>query len=146
MADVNHVVVMGNLTRDSELAYTSGGSGVLKFSLANNRKMKIGGEWKDYTNYVDCVMFGKRAESLVRYFVKGTGLVVTGELHQGRWKNQEGQSRSKMEVRVSDFAFKGNRGGSGGSADGSQGESPYTANDGPGYDGGDGEFPDDIPF
>lgn len=98
---VNSVAISGNLTRDPELRATASGTGVLNFSVAVNERQKSreAGEWEDYPNYVDCVVFGRRAESLARIISKGTKVAVQGHLHQSRWQDRNtGSNRSKIEV------------------------------------------------
>ncbi len=112
MADINTVVIVGRLTREAELKYTNSGMGVSKFSIAVNRRKRSGDQWEDEVSFFDCTMFGKRAESLNQYLNKGKQIAVNGELRQGRWE-QDGQSRSKVEIIVNDIQLLGgNKGGS----------------------------------
>jgi len=97
MADLNHVVLIGRLTRDAEIKYTAGGQAVCKFSIAVNRRKKSGDQWEDEANFFDIVLWGKQGESLQSYLVKGKMVGVDGELRQDRWQ-QEGQNRSKVEI------------------------------------------------
>ena len=97
MADINHVVLIGRLTRDAELKYTAGGQAVCKFSIAVNRRKKNGDQWEDEANFFDIVLWGKQGESLQTYLVKGKMIGVDGELRQDRWQ-QDGQNRSKVEI------------------------------------------------
>jgi len=101
MADLNHVVLIGRLTRDAELKYTSNGQAVCKFSIAVNRRKKSGDQWEDEANFFDIVLWGKQGESLQSYLVKGKMIGVNGELRQDRWQ-QDGQNRSKIEI-VADY-------------------------------------------
>lgn len=97
---MNRVEITGNLTRDPELKLTTKGNTILSFSVAvNERQRNASGEWEDYPNYVDCVMFGNRAETVSRFLAKGSKVVVEGRLHQSRWE-KDGQRRSKLEVYV----------------------------------------------
>ena len=74
---INRVNISGNLTRDSELRATQGGTQILNFGVAvNDRRRNQQGEWEDYPNYIDCVMFGSRATALNRYLVKGTKVAI----------------------------------------------------------------------
>lgn len=102
MKDLNHVVLVGRLTRDAELKYIASGTAVGRFSLAVNATKKQGDKYIDEASFFDCVLFGKIAESVDRYLVKGKQVAVEGELHQKRWE-QDGQSRSKVEVVVSNI-------------------------------------------
>jgi len=97
MADLNHVVLIGRLTRDAEIKYTAGGQAVCKFSIAVNRRKKVGDQWEDEANFFDIVLWGKQGESLQSYLVKGKMVGIEGELRQDRWQ-QDGQNRSKIEI------------------------------------------------
>lgn len=111
MQGLNTVTLGGNLCRDAELRSTASGMAVLSFSVAVNesRKNQRTGEYEDYPNYVDCTMFGRRAESVSRYLLKGTYVALTGRLHQNRWQNNDGQNRSKLEVTVDNIHFESRR-------------------------------------
>jgi single-strand DNA-binding protein len=154
MADLNHVILIGRLTRDAELKYTAGGQAVCKFSIAVNRRRKNGDQWEDEANFFDIVVWGRQGESLNQYLVKGKMVGVDGELRQDRWQ-QDGQNRSKVEI-VANYLqlLGGNPGGSGGSYNGggTSGGAPGPASERqgggasasapPSEDG----FADDIPF
>ncbi len=102
---INRAIVTGNLTRDAELRATTGGTPVCSFAIAvNERRKGASGEWVDYPNYIDCICFGKRAESLSRYLLKGTKVGVEGSLHQNRWE-KDGNKYSRLEIVVSDIDF-----------------------------------------
>ena len=104
---INRVTVSGNLSRDGELRRTQGGMAILSLGLAVNdrRKNPQTGEWDDYTNWVDCTMFGKRAESLANSLVKGTKICVDGKLRWSQWQAKDGSKRSKLEVIVDEIEF-----------------------------------------
>jgi single-strand DNA-binding protein len=148
MVDLNHVTLIGRLTRDAELKYTSGGQAVCKFSIAVNRRRKNGDQWEDEPNFFDIVLWGRQGESLNQYLVKGKMVGVEGELRQDRWQ-QDGQNRSKVEIIANNLQLLG---GSGGGQARTQGESrpaqpdskPYEPQNG-GESANDG-FADDIPF
>ena len=89
----------GNLGGDPELKSTQGGTPVLTFSIAVNERIKKGDKWEDYTNWVDCVLYGKRAESLSRILHKGTKVAVEGRWHQNRWE-KDGKKHTRWEVNV----------------------------------------------
>ena len=95
--DINRVVMIGRLTRDAELKYTASGHAVAKFSIAINRRKKQAEEWTDEANFFDIVVWGRHAESIHPYLVKGKWVAVDGELRQERW-TQDGQNRSKIEI------------------------------------------------
>ena len=111
MQGLNTVSIGGNLCRDAELRATASGMAVLTFSVAVNesRKNQQTGKYEDYPNYVDCTMFGRRAESVSRYLTNGTYVALTGRLHQSRWQNKDGQNRSKLEVTVDNIHFESRR-------------------------------------
>lgn len=103
---INSVSISGNLTRDPELRQTQGGNSILNFSIAVNdrRQDRQTGEWEDYPNYVDCVMFGARAGAVARYLQKGSKVAVQGKLRYSSWE-KDGQRRSKLEVAVDELEF-----------------------------------------
>lgn len=105
---MNQVAISGNLTRDAEHRATSGGTSTLSFSVAVNdrRKNAQTGEWEDVPNFIDCVMFGRRADSLQPYLRKGVKVSVAGKLRWSSWKDRDtGKSRSKVEVIVDELEF-----------------------------------------
>ena len=97
---INRVVVSGNLTRDPELRATPGGTQVLGFGVAVNdrRRNQQTGEWEDYPNFIDCTMFGNRAEALSRILRKGMKVAIEGKLRYSSWEDKNGGGRrSKVE-------------------------------------------------
>lgn len=109
---INRVNISGNLTRDPELRTTNGGTAILSFGVAVNdrRKNPQTGEWEDYPNFVDCIMFGTRAESVSRFLHKGVKIAAEGKLRYSSWE-KDGQRRSKLEVVVDDIEFMSARDG-----------------------------------
>ena len=107
---INRVIISGNLTRDPELRQTGGGTQVLSFGVAVNdrRRNQQTGEWEDYPNFIDCTMFGARAEALSRYLSKGTKVSIEGKLRWSQWE-RDGQKRSKIEVIVDELEFMSGR-------------------------------------
>ena len=107
---INRVVITGNLTRDPELRQTASGMPVLGLGVAVNdrRKNQQTGEWEDYPNFVDCTMFGTRAEKLAGLLTKGTKVCILGKLRYMSWE-KDGQKRSKIEVIVDDIEFMSRR-------------------------------------
>lgn len=103
---INHVSITGNLTRDPELRSTAGGTAVLSFGIAVNdyRKNQQTGEWEDYPNFIDCTMFGARAQSVSRFLSKGSKVAIDGKLRWSQWE-RDGQKRSKIEVIVDEIEF-----------------------------------------
>lgn len=112
MADINHVVLVGRLTRNAELKYTNNGSAVSKFSIAINQRRKKEDQWVDEAHFFDIVLWGKTAESLNQYLVKGKQVGIEGQLRQDRWE-QEGQARSKVEIFATNVMLLGGGGGGG---------------------------------
>lgn len=108
---INKVVISGNLTRDPELRQTANGFPVLGFGVAVNdrRKNQQTGEWEDYPNFIDCTMFGARAESVSRFLSKGSKVAIEGKLRWSQWE-RDGQKRSKIEVVVDEIEFMTSRG------------------------------------
>lgn len=95
---VNVVVISGNLTRDPELRAMASGMQVMKFTVAvNDRTKDQSGQWVDRPNFVDCTMFGERAQKLSQYLRKGLKVTVNGSLRWSSWESN-GQKRSKLEV------------------------------------------------
>ena len=136
MADINHVVLVGRLTREAELKYTATGQAVCKFSIAVNRRRKNGDQWEDEANFFDVVVWGRQGESLHPYLVKGKMVGVDGELRQDRWQ-QDGQNRSKVEIIATYLQLLGGGPGGGSGANGGasqdrqnfQGNSPAAPQD-----------------
>lgn len=101
---INKVIITGNLTRDPELRSLPSGTPVLSFGMAVNdrRKNSQTGEWEDYPNFVNCVMFGARAQSVSRFMAKGMKVAVEGKLRFSQWE-RDGQKHSKLEVVVDEI-------------------------------------------
>lgn len=108
---INKVVISGNLTRDPELRTTASGMPVLGFGVAVNdrRRNQQTGEWEDYPNFIDCTMFGTRAQSISRFLTKGSKVAIEGKLRWSQWE-RDGQKRSKIEVIVDEIEFMSSRG------------------------------------
>lgn len=136
MADINNVVLVGRLTRNAELKYTPSGMAVSKISLAINRKYKKDDAWTDEVNFFDVTIWGKTAESLQQYLLKGKQIGVEGELRQSRWE-KEGKTCSKVEINANKVMLLGGGGKSENAAPNAQDAAASPATD---------EFMDDIPF
>jgi single-strand DNA-binding protein len=128
MADINHVTLIGRLTRDAELKYTSGGMAIASFAIAVNRRRKNGDQWEEEASFFDIKLFGKSAEGLKQYLVKGKQVAIGGELRQDRWE-QDGQPRSKVVVIANNVQLIG----------GHSNNTQQSAQNGD-------DFPEDIPF
>jgi single-strand DNA-binding protein len=139
MASYNRVILMGNLTRDPEVKYSAGGSAIAKFSVAVNRKYKVGDELKEEVGFFDIVVFGKQAENCGEYLKKGRPVLVEGRLQQDRWDDKEtGAKRSKVLIAAQSVQFLGSAPGGGASGRSSEGGSDEGL--------GGGEPGEDIPF
>ena len=102
---INRVTITGNLGADPELKSSVGGTAILKMRVAvNERRKDQSGEWTDYVNWIDAVMFGNRAESVSQYLQKGSRVAIDGRLHYSTWEN-EGKRHSKLEVVVDEIVF-----------------------------------------
>jgi len=147
--DINSVVIVGRLTRDAELKYTNTGTGIGKFSIASNRGRKSGDQWTEEVSYFDITIWGKTAENLNQYLLKGTQVCVTGELRQNRW-DQDGQARSKVEINCRQVQLiGGKKEGSGNSSESSSDAPKPASRNQPAAKGSErysDEFDDDIPF
>ena len=127
----NHVILMGNLTRDPELRQTPSGQSVVSFSLALNRSYKdASGEWQEATDYIDVVAWAQLAERVAQYLSKGRRCMVVGRLQSRSWE-QDGQKRSKVEVLANDVTFLDSRGGEAGQGGGEFDQSARPASAGP---------------
>ena len=145
MADINNVVLVGRLTGDAELKYTSSGQAVCKFSIAINRRRKNGEQWEDEVNFFEVVLWGRQGEALNQYLLKGKSIGVEGELRQDRWE-QDGKKRSRVEIVANNIQLLGGApgGGSGGYSSGGNASGGNSgSNEQPPSDDG---FADDIPF
>lgn len=111
VASFNKVMLMGNLTRDPELRYTSGGQAVCNFSLAINRYFNDKqGERKEETTFMRVTVWGKQGENCAQYLTKGRSAFVEGRLQSRSWETEDGQKRSAVDVVADSVQFIGGRG------------------------------------
>ena len=104
MSNINRVELSGNLTRDPELQVTKSGTQVLKFGIAVGESRN----GKEYTNFFDCIVWGKYGETMQRYLQKGQKVTIAGSLHYSSWSDpKSGYKRSKVEVYVSNIDTMG---------------------------------------
>jgi single-strand DNA-binding protein len=89
---------VGNLTRDPELRFTTGGRGVASFGLAVNRRYQVNGEWQDQTSYFNIVAWGQLGENAASTLTKGMRVIVSGRLEQREYQNREGEKRTAIEI------------------------------------------------
>ncbi len=119
MASFNRVILMGNLTRDPEIRYTSGGTAVTDIGLAvNDRRKGSDGQWVEETTFVDVTLWGRTAEVAGEYLSKGSPVLIEGRLKLDTWQNNEGQKRSKLHVVCERMQMVGPRGQGGGGGGG----------------------------
>lgn len=108
---INSVNISGNLTRDAELKVTQNRTAVLRIGVAVNdrRKNPQTDQWEDVPNFIDCTMFGTRAEKLAPYLLKGTKVAISGRLRYHSWTDQQGNKRSSVGVVVDEIEFMSSR-------------------------------------
>lgn len=110
MASFNKVLLMGNLTRDPELSYTTQGTAVCKFGLAvNNSYVTATGERKEDPLFIDIVVWKKQAESCATFLKKGRPVFIEGRLQLDNWQTTSGEKRSKIKVVANRVQFIGVR-------------------------------------
>ena len=147
-ANINRVVLVGNLTRDPELRHTPGGTAVTSLRIAvNSRRRDESGQWTDKPNYFDVSVFGNQAESCAQYLAKGRPVAIDGRLDWREWDAQDGSKRQAVQIIAESVQFLGGRGdGEGGGGFGGGGN--QFVPQGAGSEHAD--FPaatdDDIPF
>lgn len=140
---MNSVNIIGNLTRDPEVRYTSAGSPIVGFGLAwNGRRKDNHGEWVDDPNFFDVTGFGEKWEKLAAHLSKGSKVGISGRLDWSSWE-KDGVKRSKVQIIAFDLTFCTRKG----EDEGGQSSSPSEP-------AADGFYPsntpshedDDIPF
>lgn len=150
---MNSVNLIGNLTRDPEVRYTSSGSPIVTFGIAwNGRKKAQNGDWVDEPHFFNVTAFGEKWEKLAAHLEKGKKVGISGRLDFSSWVTQEGQKRTSVGIVAFDLTFcslKGEGGGNGG------GRAPADADIPDSAFGGASDFvpvgttnheDDDIPF
>lgn len=122
---LNHITIMGRLTRDPELRRTGSGTAVASFTLAVDRDFapKDGGEKE--TDFIDCVAWRQTGEFVSKYFTNGRMAVVSGRLQMRKWTDKDGNKRVSAEV-VADNVYFGDSKKEASSGD-SYGANPYLA-------------------
>lgn len=163
MGDLSVAVIVGRLTRDAELKYTSSGQAVCSFSVATGTRVKKQDQWVDESSFWDVDLWGKRAEAVSQYLTKGKLVAVEGDMRQDRWE-KDGQKHMKVLVKANDVQLIGSgQGGQGGQ--GGYSDAPRASGPAPAQPYGNGaptgrqpqgrppasapaadDFPDDIPF
>lgn len=150
---MNKVILMGNLTRDPEVRYTSGENSlaVTRFSVAVQRRMTRNNQNGPDVDFINCVAFGKTGENIGKFFTKGRKIAVSGRLQTNNWEDSNGQKRYGMDVIVEDFDFcerKSEAEGGNYSSAQSYGSAPAAkpAGEEKFYDAPDGIDDEDLPF
>ncbi len=99
MASLNKVLLIGNLTRETELRHTPSGAAVCEIGIAVNRKYTANGQEQEEVCFIDVTIWGKQAESCDRYLEKGSSVLIEGRLQLDQWQDKtSGASRSKLRV------------------------------------------------
>ena len=144
---LNRVILAGNLCADPELKFTNGGQGVLKIRVACSESYldTKSNERKERTEYVNVVVWGKRAEGLNKILSKGRSVWVEGRLQTRSWEDKEGGKRYATEVVANNVGLMGSGNGGGSSGGGPRGGRRSQEDDG-GYEGVGIDDPDSIPF
>lgn len=134
MANLNKVMLLGNLTRDPEVRYTPKGTAVGDLGLAVNRRVSDGnGNWSDEVTFVDVTVWGTNAENAQKYLIKGRGVFIEGRLQMDTWEDKaSGQKRSKLKVvaEVLQFLPDGKGGAQGGGGGGGGNYQQRSSGDG----------------
>lgn len=125
MASFNKVILVGNLTRDPEVKYTTGGTAIAEIGLAVNRTWfdQKSNERKEEVTFVDITLFGRQAEVAGEYLAKGRSVLIEGRLQLDSWNDKDtGAKRSKLRVIGEQMTMLGGRGdGEGGGGGGGRG-------------------------
>lgn len=126
MASMNKVILMGNLTRDPDLRYTTGGTAICALGLAVNRRYTTrSGEQAEEVCFVDIDVFGKQAESCKNYLQKGAPALIEGRLKFDTWDDRTtGEKRSKLHVVAERVQFIGGPSRGAGFGDGAPRQAP----------------------
>ena len=111
MANINRVVLVGNLTRDPELRHTPSGTAVCSLRLAvNTRRKDATGQWTEKPNYFDITVWGSQGENCAQYLAKGRPVAIDGRLEWREWEAQDGSKRQAVEIVADTVQFLGSRG------------------------------------
>jgi len=153
MANLNKVMLIGNLTRDPELRHTPSGKVVSELGLAINRTWSNDqGQKQEETTFVDVSVWGRQAEVIQQYVTKGSPIYIEGRLQLDTWDDKTtGQKRSKMRVVCENFQFIGSKGGQAGGGNSPQSSRSSEPSSGPPQGASaapvdDFQEEDDIPF
>jgi len=147
MTDINHIVLVGRLTRDvgndeRSFAYLPSGQARANVSIAVNRSRKNGDQWVDEVSYFDVTIWGKTAENLKPYLLKGKQIAIDGYLKQDRWE-KDGQKMSRVAITANNVQLLGGKSEESGSS--TPMFKPKNSSSSAPFDD-DGGFPPDVPF
>ena len=147
-ANINRVVLVGNLTRDPEMKHLPSGTALCSLRIAvNTRRKDESGQWTDKPNYFDVSVWGNQGESCAQYLSKGRPVAIDGRLEWREWEATDGSGkRQAVEIVADNVQFLGSRGDGG---DGGGGSSAFVPAGSAAPS--DADFPssasdDDIPF
>jgi single-strand DNA-binding protein len=100
VANINSVTIVGNVTRDPELRYTSSGLAVCNFSVASNRRWmnKSTNDWEEKVSFFDVTVWADHGQNVAESVLKGDRVVVTGRMEQRSWETETGDKRTKVEI------------------------------------------------
>ena len=131
---LNHIVIMGRLTRDPELRYTQSQTPVASFTIAVDRDFggRDGGERQ--TDFIDCSAWRATGEFVNKYFRKGSMIVVSGRLQSRKWQDRDGNNRTNWEINADNVYFGESRRDSSDGAYDSRSTGSYEAPRSTGYD------------
>jgi len=109
LASLNKVMLIGNVGQDPELRYTPDGNPVANFSIAVNRRRRVGEEYKDETEWFNIVCFSRTAENVNQYLTKGQKVYVEGRFQSNEYVGQDGNQRKSYEVIANEVTFLSSR-------------------------------------
>jgi single-strand DNA-binding protein len=149
-ANINRVVLVGNLTRDPEMKHLPSGTALCSLRIAvNTRRKDESGQWTDKPNYFDVSVWGNQGESCAQYLAKGRPVAIDGRLEWREWEATDGSGkRQAVEIVADNVQFLGSRGDGDGGGGGGNSFVPQNA----GQSSGGSDFSsqptgdDDIPF
>jgi single-strand DNA-binding protein len=143
MGSVNKVILVGNLGADAELRYTGGGMAVANFRIATTEVWKDkDGQKQEQTEWHRISLWGKQAEAVSQYLVKGKQVYVEGRIQTRKWQDKEGQDRYSTEIKADRVTLLGSGGGGGGRQQVDRDEHAHA----PAPMGADMPDADDVPF
>ena len=145
---MNKVILMGRLTRDPEIRYSSGDNSMAspRYTLAVHRRFRRNNDGEATADFIGCVAFGRSAEFAEKYFRQGLKIVVTGRIQTGSYTNKDGQRVYTTDVVVEDQEFAESKAASASHGDGGYASAPAPSRPAPSAASGDGfmNIPDGI--